>query len=77
MSNQEIVFAHGDRQSAERMKDSNEMVDILNSLLADLEVSRVSEPQHLVIWPGVTQTGRAKEIDRPTERERERERACN
>ena len=38
MSSQEIIFAHGDQQSAERMKGSNEMVDIMNSLLADVEV---------------------------------------
>ncbi|KAL8598772.1 hypothetical protein ACOMHN_033335 [Nucella lapillus] len=37
MSCREIVFAHEDRQSADRMKDSNEMVDIMNTLLADVE----------------------------------------
>ncbi|XP_076467498.1 uncharacterized protein LOC143298528 isoform X2 [Babylonia areolata] len=37
MSSREIVFAHVDQKSADKMKDSNEMVDIMNSLLADVE----------------------------------------
>ncbi|KAK7476927.1 hypothetical protein BaRGS_00031786 [Batillaria attramentaria] len=37
MSCQEIVFTHEDHQSAEKMKESNEMVDIMNKLLADTE----------------------------------------
>jgi hypothetical protein len=38
MSNTEIIFAHGNSASAEKMKDSNEMVDVMNTLLADVEV---------------------------------------
>ncbi|XP_070197062.1 uncharacterized protein [Littorina saxatilis] len=37
MSNQEIVFSHEDQQSAEKMKNSNQMVDIMNTLLAHVD----------------------------------------
>lgn len=39
MSSQEIVFIHSDVQMAEQMKNSNEMVDIMNTLLANVENS--------------------------------------